>query len=509
MALDKAPPHLSNDEISIGFDAYSVSEIGKDEHGNSWPLAFESHSTYKSPLYAYLDIPFIKLLGRTESGLRMLSAVAGTAFVFMMILLSLNLGNQKLALLVGLLTAINPWNIYSSRMAYEANLGLTFFALGVWMVIRFAGSKKLGDLVVSGIGFGLSVWSYHTYWLLSPLLVLFLIWFYRKSFNGKKLFVFLGVTILVALPILLNFLGSLGKTTRASTEIWWRDNQLNIYLSESNDSKFKKGMVVAITPFFNYLQYVGFDYSFSKGLDLFEGREILDFGWFLPLTILIFILGLVKGEMVLGRGNYRILLGILLLTPIVPALTKGEVAQIRNLSFTMPVLLISGAGLYYLAKNYMKSFVMTSLGLLYCFFIFMLAYYVHFPRQAGDRFQYGYKQAWEKIKPNIDRYDWVIVEGRFGPYAQHTGVPHLYFGYFGAFDAKTMQTRRSDDTLGLVIGKYRFTGIEWNSEEIKEKSLYVASQFNPLTEKVADKLVKIDEVRLPNFKEQFYIYETK
>src|SRR3989344_7908176 len=56
-------PALNADEAALGYNAYSLIETGKDEHGNSWPINFQSFNDYKPGLYVYLSIPFVKLLG--------------------------------------------------------------------------------------------------------------------------------------------------------------------------------------------------------------------------------------------------------------------------------------------------------------------------------------------------------------------------------------------------------------------------------------------------------------
>ena len=46
--LSKSPPHLSNDEVSLAYDAYSRSKTLRDEHNNLIPISFESHGDYKA-----------------------------------------------------------------------------------------------------------------------------------------------------------------------------------------------------------------------------------------------------------------------------------------------------------------------------------------------------------------------------------------------------------------------------------------------------------------------------
>ena len=55
-------PALNPDEAALGYNAYSLIETGKDEHGTSWPLHFKSFGDFKPGGYVYLAIPFVKIL---------------------------------------------------------------------------------------------------------------------------------------------------------------------------------------------------------------------------------------------------------------------------------------------------------------------------------------------------------------------------------------------------------------------------------------------------------------
>lgn len=56
VGLEKLSPPLNRDEAALGYNAYSLLQTGKDEHGISWPLAFESIGDYKMPGYIYLSL---------------------------------------------------------------------------------------------------------------------------------------------------------------------------------------------------------------------------------------------------------------------------------------------------------------------------------------------------------------------------------------------------------------------------------------------------------------------
>ena len=59
-------PALNADEAAIAYNAYSLIETGLDEHGNSWPVHFQSFNDFKPGGYFYLVLPFVKFLGLTE-----------------------------------------------------------------------------------------------------------------------------------------------------------------------------------------------------------------------------------------------------------------------------------------------------------------------------------------------------------------------------------------------------------------------------------------------------------
>ena len=84
-------PALNADEASIGYDAYSLIQTGHDQHGNAWPIDFQSFNDYKPGLYVYMVMPFVKVLGLTEFAVRMPTAFIGVLAVSAVYLLVLEL----------------------------------------------------------------------------------------------------------------------------------------------------------------------------------------------------------------------------------------------------------------------------------------------------------------------------------------------------------------------------------------------------------------------------------
>src|SRR6185437_281404 len=114
--LGTVPGSMDWDEVSFGYNAYSVLNIGKDEYGASYPLLFRAFGEYKQPVYAYLDVLSIGLFGLTSFAVRFPSAFFGSISIVFVYLLVFELFKKykfakNLALLTMLFYAVSPWSI--------------------------------------------------------------------------------------------------------------------------------------------------------------------------------------------------------------------------------------------------------------------------------------------------------------------------------------------------------------------------------------------------------------
>ncbi|PIP53095.1 hypothetical protein COX08_02945, partial [Candidatus Beckwithbacteria bacterium CG23_combo_of_CG06-09_8_20_14_all_34_8] len=88
IGLEQFSPPLNRDEAAIGYNAYSLLLTGKDEHGVSWPLSFQSIGDYKMPGFIYLSLLSIKLFGLTVFATRFWSVLGGVLAVLGIYLVS-------------------------------------------------------------------------------------------------------------------------------------------------------------------------------------------------------------------------------------------------------------------------------------------------------------------------------------------------------------------------------------------------------------------------------------
>ena len=86
--LGSNPPSLYVDEVSLGYNAYSILKTAHDEYGNFMPLVFRSLNTYNPAFSVYTLVPSIAVFGLSEFGVRLPSALAGTLTVLLTYILT-------------------------------------------------------------------------------------------------------------------------------------------------------------------------------------------------------------------------------------------------------------------------------------------------------------------------------------------------------------------------------------------------------------------------------------
>src|SRR3989344_266801 len=76
--VNRLPPGLYDDEVSLGYNAYSLLMHGTDEYGERFPLWFKAFGEYKLPFYIYSDIIPLAIIGKNELAVRLPSVLFGT-----------------------------------------------------------------------------------------------------------------------------------------------------------------------------------------------------------------------------------------------------------------------------------------------------------------------------------------------------------------------------------------------------------------------------------------------
>jgi 4-amino-4-deoxy-L-arabinose transferase-like glycosyltransferase len=205
--IESVPPALNWDEVSIGYNAYSIMKTGRDEWGEWMPLHFKSYGEYKLPGQIYASIPGIAIFGLNEFGVRITPVVYGSLTILIVFLLARSLfASNKIGLLSALFVAVSPWHIQLTRGSFESSFALFWVLLGLWFWVE--GAVKLRWLwLVTVLCFVLAIYTYNSERGFIPLLILGLMWIYRKAImDSKKVFFSAGLLFVLLLVPLAPFI---------------------------------------------------------------------------------------------------------------------------------------------------------------------------------------------------------------------------------------------------------------------------------------------------------------
>jgi hypothetical protein len=465
----------------------------------SWPLSFQSHGTYKAPLYAYFLAPLERFWGNSELVARIPSLVAGILTVGIVGLIAFELtGNFWVGIATSGVLAITPGHIMSSRMVLESNLALMFLSLGIYLVLK----RKWGWGIVALV---VSMYGYHTEWGLVPILVLLIIKMFIKS-KKVAIILILAATVLAA-PLVVDYVKNSGPGARAKSEMLWKDAALEAELKKDNPIVAATKIIKVFSE--NYLGYFSPSYWFSNGLELIPKDNLFQPGIFLWPLLVPMIIGLLNIKKFLKGEKLKFFIGWLLVSPVVAALTHGGPNLIRNLNSLLPMSIIIGIGIVAISKKYLwPLLVVTGISLA----TFMIIYLAIYPVEMAESFE-GYKPIAEFTKTVETNARNIFIDYRYGDYAnghgvEYIGVPHLYFGYYGRWNPAVIQNR-VEKKDGTHFGKYVVGEIDWNNLELNSDDYYVVSIGNLPTAKVAGKISQVEVFNDASGKKAFEMWKGK
>ena len=481
--LGNNPPSLTWDEAAWGYNAYSLGIDGKDEFGRFLPLDYiESFGDFKPPVYAYLSVLPVKVLGLNEFAVRFPSALFGVLTVIITYFLTKRIfweskSKELYALLAALFLAISPWHIMLSRAAFEANVATFFLAGGVWLFLRGIQDKKW-SIVYSVVFFVLSIYTFNTSRIVAPIIVLLLGILFRKKLieNKKQTVVAIIVGILLMLPT-FRFLLSPQASLRFKEVNIFSDASVvetaNQEIVNDNNAAWSKILhnrrfAYATSFLRHYFDNLNPNFLFIKGdgNPKFSTQDVGEmYLWDLPFFVAGIFLLIKKKE-----GFWWIIPTWLILA-ILPAATARETPHALRIETTLPTFQILTAYgfsqlLLIMKKNKRFKTIVIFLGILLFanFFYFFRNYTVHYPREFSGEWQYGYKDSIEYARSVQNNYDNIYV-------TSDLGRPYVYYAFYLKTDPRIFRENSivKRDVFGFVtvdgFDKYRFPN---NAMEIEK-----------------------------------------
>lgn len=506
IGLSLTPAHLSNDEIGVAYDAYSISKTLRDEHNQFLPITFLSHGIYRSALAVYLTIPSIMIFGNSDTSARIPSAVLGSFTIILLGLFVFEITkNTRLALLSSLILAFSPWHFSASRSAMESNYALFFISLGIYLFFYGLNRQKNWAILASFTSLALSIYGYYTQWGLTPLLIFSLLFLYRKTILKRKIYYLaLFLFIFLLTPLLADFTNHLASSRATSDLIVFEPSIVNA-LSEDHFGLFQKGQIVLKAILDKYSGYINLSYLFFFGSHLLPDNNLYGVGIFFAPLLIFFIVGLLNIKNIFKKDS-TFIYSWLIISPLVPAMSRGDTSSVRALPMVLPLSIIIAAGTLilwnYLQRNILRIAAILTLAI--SLFYFSLIYFFYYPIYRAEDFQYGFEQMAFYIKDHYMEYEKIIVDPRFGnkPFYFY-GVPHLYIPYYTYMDPKSVQISYRTSQK-IIFDKYEVRHINWHKENLQKNYLYVVPSDNIPDPDQA--LKQVYEIELPNHKIEFRLY---
>lgn len=516
--LGSTPPSLNWDEVSLGYNAWSILTTGRDEFGEFLPVILRSYDDYKPALYSYFLIPFIALIGMSDIVVRLPSALFGSFGIVLVYFLvkeifrekSIEFSNKKidtrfLGLAAAFLFAISPWDIQFSRIAFESQIGTILNLLSLLFFLK--GIRRGLFFPLSFLFASLSIHMYQSEKVFVPLMLLFIsLLNVKKIWVSQKYYYLIGVIVafVVALPLLLNILTNEDVLLRAKgvsvfsnqTVLLSRSSQK---LIADKDAGYIPGLIMDNRRV-EFIRQVGAGYLSHFDLNwLFISGDIgrhhapsmgLLYLWELPILFVgIYLLAFLKVK----KEIKILLIGYLLLVPIPASITSGVPHAVRTMNFLGILEIVMALGLFQIViwsfakRSILKMVLFGVLGLfaLLNFSYYLNQYFVQQNYYNSVDWLYGYRQAVDFIQPIHKKYPQIVVSN-----AQPLDQSHMFFLFYTQYPPEKYLKEGGTASGGFresenKFSNYIFRPIDWNSEEagslIVGRPSDIPDDVNPLS----------------------------
>lgn len=435
--INENPPSLNWDEVSHGYNAYSILKTGRDEWGTRLPLIFRAFGDYKLPVYIYLTAIPVAIFGLTSFAVRIVSVLAGTAAIPLIYFLVRELFPKKnnASLIAAFILALSPWHFFISRPALEANLSLTFILAGAYFLLKALSNSKF--YIPASIFLSLSLHTYNTARVFVPLLIAAFFLIYRPKLNLKQIII--PSLVLASAFMIIIFQVASGTGTARYQKLAILSESAVFQIGEKRQASTLPSLMARLIhnrPVYfatqlgkNYLSYFSpqFFYQTAGVQNQFAVPRKNLFG--LPVLFLA-IIGLIASSSRLHDKSNQLIIAWLLISPIAAALTVDPPQALRPNPMIPAVIIFASLGFIWLINPFVsRPFLKTAVtigvlaSILISFSRYINNYQTEYRLNYSQAWQYGYKQAIDYLKQHRDEYDRVFITKRLAE-------PHIFYAFY-------------------------------------------------------------------------------
>jgi len=397
--ITKVPPSLDWDEASVGYDAYSILQTGKDQWGKVLPVVFKSFGEFKYPIHIYFTALATDVFGYGIFSVRVGSAFFGIVDVLLLFFLTLHLTKNKLvAFLSSLFLALSPWDIQFSRVNWETNFGLFFFFFGFFLFLKGIEKKKI-LIPISFILFGIDLFTYNAAKVFIPLFVFALVVIYSKDLLKNKIISLTGIFLFLGFILVNVFNPDLSGLTRLDQVTFNTEEVESTYLYKITKHQ-KVGIAQLVAE--NYLSHFTPKFLFISG-DSNPRHSIQTVGELYLYDAILLPFGIFY--LLRKKNKWSLLLLIWFFLAPLPAAIATEAPHASRSMFALGGWqIVSATGFYYLLSLIRKTkfefwFVAFSCVALFLFIEdYSYKYIWNYSTAYSSDWQYGYMRIFTDYK---------------------------------------------------------------------------------------------------------------
>ena len=248
--LTEIPAGMHIDEISMGYNVWSLINFGTDKYNVSFPVYFNNAGSGQSVLYVYLTAIIAKIFGYNLFVLRFTAVLLGGVLLHYGTMVSYEMFGIKSAYITSAIITVMPIFINSERFAFDCNAMIAMFAVFLYYAVKLIKTNKKRYAVGVGVGVTLCFYSYILAFLeLGLLLVIGIVYILMtKTVKFKNILIAFGISFILGIPLFLYIgvvfkilpemhIGLLSITDasyRRTSELGWSGISVKEFLSNLN-----------------------------------------------------------------------------------------------------------------------------------------------------------------------------------------------------------------------------------------------------------------------------------
>ena len=470
IGLSKVPQGMHRDEVSIGYNAFSIAKTAKDEFARPFPFIFESLGDFKLPTVIYTDVPFMGIFGLSDFWVRFPTALFGALTPIALFFLSKELFGPRIGFLSAISLAISPWHVLFSRAANETTIATFVAVVATFFLIKLVSKWTKTRLILCLVFFVIAIFTYRTQFIFTPLILTSISAINFRTilkWNSKqKAMSFFALAILaMSWLFVVNATGS----TRVKDVGLQNSGEIIVNLkqqiSQDLDEKpiitriFHNKAIEAGKLFTrNYVAHFDFTYLFFTG-DLKSTPNSTPYmGHLLLIDLPFLIMGLIGILYITGRNRSFPLLWVGA-APVASAFTVDTPSAMRNLISSVGFAMIIGIGISLVldkfGKRYSTSVVLLIIAVYLANYVYFLHLFVNHKRMFSPwERDAGMEEMVRFVNRESGKYEKIV----FGSYMDL----YVFLLYFGKVDPAYIQAKemgvnfvdRKIEIINLIDPKY-------------------------------------------------------